>query len=116
SGSSISEFFLLALAGTRQLAAPALLALPGHLPVCPPGQWPHQHSCSLQPPPAHPHVFLPCQPFHPRPGPRLHYSPQSHGKCPLEHQGHLLCRMCCTGLSVCLFCLSRVLSPHHHGL
>ena len=39
-------------------AAPALLALAGHLPGRPPGQRPHQHSRSLRPPPAHPMDFF----------------------------------------------------------
>ncbi|KAK2511252.1 hypothetical protein Q9966_016685 [Columba livia] len=43
-------------------AALALLALPGHLPGCPPGQRPHHHHHSLGPAPPHPHVLLPAQP------------------------------------------------------
>ncbi|KAL2303348.1 hypothetical protein Nmel_008609, partial [Mimus melanotis] len=39
-------------------AAPALLPLPGHLPGCPPGQWPHHQRHSLRPPPAHPMFFF----------------------------------------------------------
>uniref|UniRef100_R7VQ22 Olfactory receptor 14A16 n=1 Tax=Columba livia TaxID=8932 RepID=R7VQ22_COLLI len=48
-------------------AARALLALPGHLAGCPPGQRPHHHHHSQGPAPPHPHVLLPAQPLPPRP-------------------------------------------------
>ena len=50
-------------------------------------------------------IWAPTSPLSPKPS-----------QFPLGHQGHLLPRMCCPGLSVSLFDLSRVFSSHCHGL